>query len=268
MAPLPLRRPRRPSRVEERPAVLRTATGEIPYTLRRTSAARRLRVVVHPRRGVVVSVPVGGRDAVPPAERLVEGFLRDREAWLLRHLAAQAAERERLAARPGLDDGRAIPYLGIPHRVVVRAAPGPRSRVERVGGEEGDELRVLRGTRDRRPTAAILEAWLRDRARTCLEAALGRHAAPLGVRPAGVTIRDTRSRWGSCSRAGRLSFGWRLVLAPPEVLEAVAVHELCHLRVFGHGPAFWALLATRVADYDDVRRWLRRHGPELHAALA
>ena len=85
--------------------------------------------------------------------------------------------------------------------------------------------------------------------------------------PRSVTIRDTTSRWGSCSRRGALSFSWRLILAPPAALDAVAAHELCHLRVFGHSPAFWALLETRVPDHAAWRRWLRRHAPELHAAL-
>jgi predicted metal-dependent hydrolase len=87
------------------------------------------------------------------------------------------------------------------------------------------------------------------------------------VTPARVTVRDTRSRWGSASRAGRLSFSWRLVLAPPGVLETVAIHELAHLRVFGHGPNFWALVAGRMPDHVARRRWLRTHAAELHAAL-
>ena len=82
-----------------------------------------------------------------------------------------------------------------------------------------------------------------------------------------MTIRDTATRWGSCSRKGALSFSWRLVLAPPEALDAVAAHELCHLRVFGHSRPFWALLETRVPDHVTWRRWLRAHAPELHAAL-
>ena len=114
--------------------------------------------------------------------------------------------------------------------------------MSRVGGDEGDELVVERTARDRRPTSAILEAWFRVRARAALDAAIGRHAPALGVTPARITIRDTTSRWGSCSRKGNLSFCWRLVLAPPEALDSVAAHELCHLRVFGHGPRFVSLL--------------------------
>lgn len=240
--------------------------GPLPYVLRRSSRARTLRVMVHPRRGVVVTVPAtrGWTHAATP----VEAFLVEREAWIRRHLQRQGAVRDRLEARPALGDGRAIPYLGIPHRVRDVAAPvGVRaSRVARVGGEV-DELVVERVARDRRPLARILEAWFRERAREAIQTALARHAGPLGVTPASVTIRDTTSRWGSCSRRGALSFSWRLVLAPPEALDAVAAHELVHLREFGHGPRFVALLGSRVPDHAVWRRWLRRHSAELHAAL-
>jgi hypothetical protein len=94
-----------------------------------------------------------------------------------------------------------------------------------------------------------------------------RHAGPLGVAPTAVTLRDPRTRWGSATRKGRLSFSWRLVLAPPDALETVVVHELAHLRVFGHGPRFWDLVATRRPDHRVWRRWLREHSLELHAAL-
>jgi hypothetical protein len=253
----------------ETSALARLPGGDIPYVLRRSPRARRLRVTVHPERGVVVSVPPASRRGWARPEPVVLGFLAEREGWIRRHLERQDRARARLDARPRLDDGRMVSYLGLPHRVRVEPAP-PRtraSRVSRVGGEDGDELLVERVARDARPTAAILEAWLRTRARAALLAAIDRHAPTLGVAPRSVTIRDTTSRWGSCSRSGGLSFSWRLVLAPPAALDAVAAHELCHLRLFGHGPQFKALLASRVPDHAGWRRWLRRHAPELHAAL-
>ena len=253
----------------ETDAVARLPGGALRYTLRRSPRATRLRVTIHPERGVVITVPMAARRGWSRPDALVEGFLREREPWLRRHLGRQAAARAALDDRPPLDDGRVIPYLGLPHRVRVTVAqPRTRaSRVSRIGGDAGDELLVERTARAHRPTEALLEAWFRERARAALLAAIDRHTPALGVTPASVTIRDTTSRWGSCSRRGALSFGWRLVLASPGALDAVAVHELCHLRVFGHGPEFWALLETRVPDYAAWRRWLRRHGPELHAAL-
>ena len=119
----------------------------------------------------------------------------------------------------------------------------------------------------RATTAAVLDALLKPRARAAIEREIARHAPALGVTPAAVSIRDQRTRWGSASRQGRLAFSWRLILAPPEALETVVIHELAHLRVFGHGPRFWALVASRRADHKVWRRWLRDHSTELHGAL-
>jgi predicted metal-dependent hydrolase len=249
--------------------IVRLPSGDLPYTLRRSPRARRLRVVIHPERGVVVTLPMAARLGRGGEDRVIREFLAEREPWLRRHLDRHAATRARLDDRPTLEDGRLVPYLGVPHRVRVAAAPpGVRStRVSRVGGDSEDELLVEVGPRDARETAVILEAWFRERARAAVTAAVARHGAALGVSPASIAIRDTVSRWGSCSRRHALSFSWRLVLAPPAALDSVAAHEACHLRVFGHGPKFWALLETRVPDYATWRRWLKRHAPELHAAL-
>jgi predicted metal-dependent hydrolase len=90
-------------------------------------------------------------------------------------------------------------------------------------------------------------------------------APRLGVAYTAIQIRDQRTRWGSCSPRGTLTFNWRLVLAPPAVLDYVVVHELCHLREANHGPGFWRLLQDTRPGYKAPRAWLRRHGHELLA---
>jgi predicted metal-dependent hydrolase len=253
----------------EHPAIARLAGGPVSYTLRRSPRARTLRVVIHPDRGVVVTVPDAGRRGWSDAERHVATFLGERERWLRRHLARQADARDELAARGGLEDGALVRYRGDLHRLRFEPARPRirRSSVERVGGDVEDLLIVRRAASDRRSTAAVLEAWFRPRAKTEIERAISRHADPLGVRPTAVSMRDPRSRWGSASRGGRLSFSWRLILAPPEALETVVIHELAHLRIFGHGPRFWALVAGRMPDHVAWRHWLRDHAMELHGAL-
>jgi predicted metal-dependent hydrolase len=240
-----------------------------PYTLRRSPRARRLRVTIDPTLGIVVTVPPATRRGWARPEPEIERFLREREGWLRRHLDAHARQRAELIARGGLRDGARIRFRGELH--VLRIVAGPPtarpSTVSRVGGAELDELVVQLIPADRRSVAAVLEAWFRDRARTAIEAEIVRHAAALDVVPGAVTVRDQRSRWGSASRHHRLSFSWRLVLAPPAALETVVIHELAHLRVFGHGAAFWALVAGRRSDHLTWRRWLRTHSLELHAAL-
>ena len=112
--------------------------------------------------------------------------------------------------------------------------------------------------------ARRLRAWLTDLARERLTAAADRHAAALGRRYGRITLRDTRSRWGSCSAQGALMFSWRLVLAPPQILEYVAAHEVAHLAEMNHSAAFWAHVNRLYGPHAAPRRWLRGHGAELH----
>ena len=258
-----------PAAATETPAVVRLPGGPLAYTLRRSPRSRGLRVVIHPDRGVVVTVPAAGRRGWSDPERHVHDFLADREPWLRRHIAQQASDRAELAARGGLRDGAAIRFRGELHRLrLVPARAGlRRSTVERIGGADEDEIIVRVAPADRRSIATVLEAWLKPRARAAIERDIARHAVALGVSPAAISIRDQRTRWGSASHQGRLAFSWRLILAPPEALETVVVHELAHLRVFGHGPKFWEVVASRRPDHKVWRRWLRYHSTELHGEL-
>jgi predicted metal-dependent hydrolase len=240
-----------------------------PYTLRRSARARRLRVTIDPDHGLIVTVPPATRRGWARPEAEIDRFLREREGWVRRHLQRHAQQRAELAARGGLRDGATIRFRGELHllRVVAGGAGIRRSTVTREGGDDTDELVVRLAPADRRTVATVLEAWFRERARVLIDAEIARLAPALGVNPIAVSVRDQRSRWGSASHRGRLSFSWRLILAPPEALETVVIHELAHLRVFGHGPAFWALVARRRPDHLTWRKWLRTHSLELHAAL-
>lgn len=260
----------------ETSAVARLSGGSLGYTLRRNPRSRGLRVTVDPRRGVIASVPPASRRGWAHPEPLVETFLLEREPWLRRHLDRHARQQAVIDARGRLGDGALVRYHGALHRLRVEPAPigdrrapagARRSSVERVGEGEEDVLLVRLATRDRRALDAVLRDWLREQAAQAIDRAILIHATALGVTPAAVAIRDPRSRWGSASREGRIMLSWRLVLAPPEALETVVVHELAHLRVFGHGPRFWALVETRRPDHPVWRRWLRTHSFELHAAL-
>ena len=258
--------PARPlgKRTTEAPAVAALSGGPLPYTLRHSPRARGLRVVIHPERGVVVTVPAT-RSGRSDGERRAVEFLAQREPWVRRHLARQADVRAELLARGGARDGGSIRLEGrvVPIRVVPAVIGARRSTVARFD----DELVIHRAERDRRAESAVIEAWLIDLARARIDDAIARHAPALGVSPRSVTVRDPRSRWGSASPQGRVSLSWRLVLAPPEALETVVVHELAHLRIFGHGPTFWSLVASRRPDHQVWRRWLHDHATELHGAL-
>jgi predicted metal-dependent hydrolase len=162
-----------------------------------------------------------------------------------------------VAARPGalgLDRPGLAWVGGKPLPIVAGAGSRPVARLR--GG------RVLVGG----PTeeaAPALERWYRREARHRLAAAVGRESARLGLRPRGLTVRDPRTRWGSCSSRGSLSFSWRLLVAPPEVLDYVVIHELCHLRELNHSLAFWRLLDAARPGWRDQAAWLAEHGLEL-----
>jgi predicted metal-dependent hydrolase len=195
-------------------------------------------------------------------------LVREREAWIAWHVGRIAERRRALAARPRLEEGRPIPIGGVPHVVELVGGSADRRR-SRVDHDDVPEptIRITLAPGDERPLAAILERWLRAEARAAIERRVLVRARDLDTAPSGLAIRDGRSRWGSASRRGNLSFSWRLLLAPAAVLDYVVVHELAHLRVFGHGPRFWALVRRHVPDADRHRHWLREHEAELRHAL-
>jgi len=242
--------------------------GPLRYLVRRSPRSRRLRITIDPRRGVVVSLPPPERRGWRRPERAIETFLAEREAWIRRHVERAERARALIASRDGVGDGASLRFRGELNRIRIVSGSASRSSVVREGGDDGDALIVQLGRSDRRAPERILREWLVERARSAIDREVERHASALRVTPSAVSLRDPRTRWGSASREGRLSFSWRLVLAPPEALETVVVHELAHLRVFGHGPHFWDVVASRRPDHLVWRRWLRAHSLELHAALA
>ena len=176
-------------------------------------------------------------------------------AEAVKELAPWIERRRRAVARVALEIARTpgtVPYLGESLRLVPE--PG-RTRVHR----RGDALLVPEG--DPRPA---LERWYRRRAKAEIGPRLDAATQRAGSRYTGLTIRAQRTRWASCSSTGAMSFNWRLLLAPPEILDYVVEHEVCHLEVMDHSPRFWRLLASRSPDWRAHSAWLRRYGPTLN----
>jgi len=215
---------------------------EVAYRVRRSDRARRVRVTVDATRGVEVVLP---RRA---PEREAAAAIRELRPWIERRVAELADARAAVAAR-----GNSVPYLGR-KLALVTDSPG-RSRVVR----RGDVLLVPAGA-GRGPA---LERWYRRAARAEIEPRLDRACQLAGTTYSRLTIRGQRTRWASCSRTGAMSFNWRLLLAPEEVLDYVIWHEVCHLEVMDHSARFWRLLASRSPGYRQHVRWLRAHGATL-----
>ena len=173
--------------------------------------------------------------------------------------------RERLDGVPDavpFRDGAVIPLRGVMHEVQFAGPEGRRSIVEPVSRSNAIPLLSVAGGIEHAPRRLL--DWLAGQARRDIDARVTFHARSFGLRARRITLRDQKSRWGSCSSGGHLSFSWRLIMAPPMVLDYVAAHEVAHLVEMNHGPRFWKLVARSMPRLDDAKRWLRQHGSDLH----
>jgi predicted metal-dependent hydrolase len=237
------RRPSEPQAIEvvfERsiyPVRIRRHRQARRYTLRIDAASREVVLTIPPR-----------------------GSLREAREFAQKHGAWIAARLKRLPQATPFVDGTAVPLRGEPHRIVYR--PGARGTVWIEAGDDGGQLICVAGEpphHNRRIGTFLMREAQRD-----LTAASRRYAKELGVAFKRVSVRDQSSRWGSCSNSGVLSFSWRLVLAPPFVLEYLAAHEVAHLVELNHSPRFWRLLKKLNPDCDRAKAWLDVHGADLH----
>jgi predicted metal-dependent hydrolase len=210
------------------------------YRIRRSDRARRVRVTVDHERGVEVVLPRRASD------RAAHTAVRELTPWIERQQRRMATARAHVARPEGV-----VPYLGEELLLVAEAG---RVRAHR----RGDELLVPAGD----PGPAI-ERWYRRCARAEVASRLDVACAVVGRPYSRLTIRSQRTRWASCGADGAMSFNWRLLLAPPDVLDYVVWHEACHLLVRDHSPRFWALLERHRPGYAAPRAWLRRYGSTL-----
>lgn len=222
------------------------AGNDIPVRLEVNPRARRLilRIDEKAREGVAVS----------PHKRAltdVARFAQERADWLEAHLGA-------LPDHVSLVPGATFNLRGTLCRITTEGqgrlayvTEGDLQVLHVPGLEETAERRVIR--------------FLKAEAKADLTRAVEAYCAALGVAARRVTVKDTKSRWGSCTSDGRLAFSWRLIMAPPAVLDYVAAHECAHLLEMNHSPAFWAHVQSCRPTWKRERNWLRRHGRELHA---
>ena len=212
----------------------------IDVTLRNSTRAKRMTLRVSRLDGRVTLT-------LPPRTPQREGlaFLRNKEQWLRGHLAQLRPVASAEVGGEVRFRGQNFPVVAVPR---ARAAIGT------------DAIEVS----SRKPAGPQIKALFRHHARDALAAASDRYADALCREYTKLSIRDTRSRWGSCSAQGVLMYSWRLIMAPPAVLDYVAAHEVAHLVEMNHQPQFWNVVADICPDYQTHRAWLRTHGDSLH----
>ncbi len=240
-----LRLVRRPKIIA--PAELAVEGRPVSVTFRRNAKARRLILrLARDRSGVVVTLPprVGRAEALDFANKSVK--------WIAARLAAEPAMRP-------LRAGSQIPIRG------------EMCRIDHAGARRGtvaitEDSVVVAG--DRAHLQRRLIDWLKAEARRDLLRASEFYAGAMGVKFHRLSVRDQKSRWGSCSSDGTLCYSWRLILAPPFVLDYVAAHEVAHLKHMNHGRGFWRLVLTHCPNAARAKTWLKQHGTELHVYAA
>ena len=225
-------------------ALLKIDGKPVDVTVRLNPRARRFIVQVNPSTGEVTVVAPSQR----ALDRAIE-FARGEEAWIARRLA-EVPKIVRLEA------GSSVPYLGRDH--VIREGRGGRSPV---WIEEGDVIRV--SGRPEHAPRRLLDFFKREAKRE-LELRTREYASRIGSSARKISVRDTASRWGSCSVTRSISYSWRLILAPTFVRDYVVAHEVAHLRELNHGPKFWRLVHMLVGDVKRPQSWLRKNGVNLH----
>lgn len=218
----------------------------IQYTVRESGDATqpRIDVGIH---AITVVVPEG--DIVDPEE-----LLHDNAGWVLEK-KAKFDEYRALAPDRKFEEGETFPYRGDPHELMVER----RSASE----VENGTLRLAAHHVEQTSVKQALERLYRRKAREHIEEVSERYAEEMAVSYDKLEIRNQRTKWGSCSSSGTLGINWRLVMAPPEILEYVVVHELAHLEEANHTDAFWSLVGEFDPDYRDHAEWLERNSTEL-----
>lgn len=222
--------------------------GPISVRLKPNPRAKRLILRLDPKTGApVATVPPGLKD------RQLKSFLQSHIGWI----------EERQEKRPqatAFENGAVIPVRGIDHTLVH--IDQKRGTVRQL--QEGERYSLL-VSGDESHMARRVTDWLKKQARQDLTAAVEHYAGKLEVTPSALRIKDTTSRWGSCSSKRVLSFSWRIIMAPPSVLDYLAAHEVAHLREMNHSPRYWAHVADICPDYEEAKHWLKINGHQLHS---
>lgn len=220
-------------------------------TLKRTSATRRFTLRVrNATRDVVLTIPQ--RASLIEARDFAE-----------RHAAWIGERLQKLPQPLPFVDGCIVPLRGIPH--VIEHRPHTRGTVwvDSATAADGPALAICVAGKAEH-MARRVQDYLRAQALADLNVAAGAHAGKLGLTPKRISIRDSKTRWGSCSADGSLNFSWRIILAPAFVLDYLAAHEVAHMVHLNHSAKFWALTHRLSADTDRAEAWLDAHGTQLH----
>lgn len=243
-----LKRTLAPTPAAPRERMLEVAGRTLPLRIVESARATRLILRIDPGgQALRVTVPTG----VPARE--VDRFVERHQGWLEQRLA-------KVPAKPVVRPGIRIPVRGVPHVIVHE--PGKRGSVS-VGEADGKPALIVHGDRAHLPRRVA--DFLKREAKADIERLVAKHTDTVGRKAKVIRFKDTSSRWGSCTSDGNLSFSWRIMMAPPLIIDYLVAHEVAHLKEMNHGPRFWKLCTELCPRTDEAKAWLKRNGSALQA---
>lgn len=225
----------------------------VQWTLRHSPRRRTIQIQVISAQSVRVTAPKGYSEA------MAENLLLKKSKWVLRHLRRLETATHFSESLQFLH-GTSLLYRGLPHELVLLADGGKKPHVTLHQQSIAVHLNELIGDNNHPLVVSSLQAWYWNQAKTLLEQRTAYWAGQIGVWPSRLCLRDQKSRWGSCSSSGSINYNWRLILAPPDVLDYLVIHELCHLQHPNHSKAFWQFVASWCPNYQLHRSWLKENG--------
>ena len=218
----------------------------VDYEVRQSGDATEPRIDVDIR-GVTVVLPEGS--STEP-----ETLLAENAAWVVEKQRKYDSYREQIPERH-FEAGETFPYMGEEYEVIVEQRPA--------SDIDGEKLRLAEHHVKQTSVKRALETLYRRKARETFEERAEHYSAKMNVEYEQIEIRNQRTKWGSCSSTGTLGLNWRLMMAPPDIIDYIVVHELAHLREPNHSDSFWSLLAEFLPDYEQHERWLEQNSPKL-----
>lgn len=221
---------------------------DVPITIKENQRATRITLRIEPGgKALSLTIPYGLHHA------LVDEFLDRHRGWL-------EARISKFLTQAGMTDGAMISIRGVPHRI---QHTGSLRGITHVARNADEPVLLVSGLPEH--TGRRIATFLKKEARADIERLVAVHAKAVGRPVRSIAMKDTRSRWGSCSHEGNLSFSWRIVMAPESVIDYLAAHEVAHLREMNHGPKFWALCKKLCPETETAKAWLKHNGSQLHA---
>jgi hypothetical protein len=217
-------------------------------------------------------VTPGNVEVVAPvnvAEHKIHQFVQAKQQWIVQALAKiEAKSRHHKNLAPAVyGQGAEIPYQGASYKLAIRPTKLKRIKIEFCSEFIAHVPEILMIKDHGAEIKEALIRWMKKESKAQVEQLVKQHAERKQLFPQTVKIKTQKSRWGSCGIHNDININWLLIIAPPEVMEYVVVHELCHIKIRNHSAHFWALVAEHLPDYQSRRHWLKKHGGSLMMGL-